>query len=146
MNELIILIVGIMIGFTIGYKARKQERPADGTGWGSNQTDSILDEQQKKVMYHSDADRIRELNLLSPNESKFMRILQHEFVEHFVVVKAKRFFIVNSDNYPIAIFEYRDGSDVFKAQDTEDGLLLFVYKGSMSSLAIKEDAQLVLSQ
>ena len=77
-------------------------------------------------MYENDADRIRELNLLSPNETKFMRILQREFLNEHVIVKNRRFYIADKDNYPIAIFEYRDGNKELKSNDLEDGIPLFL--------------------
>ena len=41
--------------------------------------------QRAKLNHQNDTDRIRELNLLSPNESRFMRLLQHEFTEYKLV-------------------------------------------------------------
>ena len=68
-----------------------------------------------------------------------MRLLQHEFTDQKVIVKDKRFYIADQDNYPIAIFEYRDGSKQLKNQDIEDGLPLFLYKAILSSKSIQED-------
>ena len=68
-----------------------------------------------------------------------MRMLQHEFTNEKVIVKDKRFYIADKDNYPIAIFEYRDGTKSIKSKDMEDGLPLFLYKALLSSQSIKED-------
>ena len=43
---------------------------------------SYNERQRAKIRYLNDVDRIRELNLLAHNESKFMRVLQHQFLEH----------------------------------------------------------------
>lgn len=98
-----------------------------------------------KVRYASDADRIREMNLLSPNASKFLRLLRQTFSNHNVVVKAQRFFVVNAEGYPVAIFEYRDGTVALKSSDFEDGLPVFFYKAMLSSEALKADAAQVLA-
>lgn len=100
---------------------------------------SYNERQRAKIRYLNDVDRIRELNLLSHNESKFMRLLQHQFLEHKLIVKDRRFYIADQDNYPIAIFEYRDGTKELKVKDTEDGLPVFLYKAILSSDAIAED-------
>lgn len=102
--------------------------------------------QYLKVMYSSDADRIRELNLLSANDSVFLRLLKQEFSNKDVVIKNKRFFIVDGDKFPIAIFEYRDGTNGMRTMTVEDGLPLFLYKGILSSEKISEDAKLIDEQ
>lgn len=102
--------------------------------------------QYLKVMYSSDADRIRELNLLSANDSVFLRLLKQEFSKKDVVIKNKRFFIVDGDKFPIAIFEYRDGTNGMRTMTVEDGLPLFLYKGILSSEKISEDAKLIDEQ
>lgn len=111
-----------------------------------NNSLSYQERQKQKVSYKSDADRIREINLLSPNESKFMRLLLNNFHENKVIVKNHRFFIVDMDNMPIAIFEYKDGKLQTKIQDSEDGLLLFFYKGILSSKQIQADKTLINSR
>ncbi len=63
---------------------------------------------------------------------KFMRLLQHQFTEHGLVIK-------DQNNYPIAIFEYCDGSQAMKLQDKEDGVPLFLYKAILSSESLAED-------
>lgn len=100
---------------------------------------SYNERQRAKLQHYSDADRIRELNLLSPNESKFMRLLQHQFQHELLIIKDRRFYIADQDRYPIAIFEYRDGSKEIKVQDVEDGIPVFIYKAILSSDAIVED-------
>lgn len=139
MTAFIFLFIGLGIGFWFGRKTapKPQEREVKKTV----QTYSYTQRQVLKVMYASDADRIRELNLLSANDSIFLRLLKQEFLDKEIVVKQKRFFIVDSDKYPVAIFEYRDGFKPLRNSDVEDGLPVFLYKGLLSSDAIKEDAQ-----
>lgn len=134
MSQLIFLIFGIAIGYFIGINKKKEE-PQNKP----KKVINYIERQKAKVRYETDADRIRQLNLLSPNESKFMRLLQHEFEKQKVIVKDRRFYIADQDNYPIAIFEYRDGTKSIKNQDIEDGLPLFLYKALLSSQSIKED-------
>ena len=68
-----------------------------------------------------------------------MRLLQHQFQHELLVIKDRRFYIADQDRYPIAIFEYRDGSKELKVQDVEDGIPVFIYKAILSSDAIAED-------
>ena len=100
---------------------------------------SLNEKHRAKLSAQTDSDRIRELNLLSPNESKFMRLLQHQFIEHGLVIKDRRFYVLDQNNYPIAIFEYCDGSQAMKLQDKEDGVPLFLYKAILSSESLAED-------
>ncbi|HEO1791339.1 TPA: hypothetical protein VAM27_000188 [Acinetobacter baumannii] len=139
MTAIIFLFIGLGIGFWFGRKTalKPQEREVKKTV----RTYSYTQRQVLKVMYASDADRIRELNLLFANDSIFLRLLKQEFLDKEIVVKQKRFFIVDSDKYPVAIFEYRDGFKPLRNSDVEDGLPVFLYKGLLSSDAIKEDAQ-----
>jgi hypothetical protein len=58
---------------------------------------------------------------------------------HKLIVKDRRFYIADQDNYPIAIFEYRDGTKELKVKDTEDGLPVFLYKAILSSEEILKD-------
>lgn len=134
MSQLIFLIIGIALGYFIGINKKKE-----ATKTKKRKTINYTERQKAKIHYETDADRIRQLNLLSPNESKFMRMLQHEFTNEKVIVKDKRFYIADQDNYPIAIFEYRDGTKPIKNRDIEDGLPLFLYKALLSSQSIKED-------
>lgn len=130
------MIFGIAIGYFIGINKKKEE-PQNKPRKVINYTER----QKAKVRYETDADRIRQLNLLSPNESKFMRILQHEFEKQKVIVKDRRFYIADQDNYPIAIFEYRDGTKQIKSKDREDGLPIFIYKSIISKEEIKKDKE-----
>ncbi|ELY6120786.1 hypothetical protein [Acinetobacter baumannii] len=141
MTAFIFLFIGLGIGFWFGRKTtpKNQEKEIKPT----QRTYSYNQRQALKVMYATDADRIRELNLLSTNESIFLRLLKQEFLDKEIVVKQKRFFIVDSDKFPIAIFEYRDGFKPLHNSDVEDGLPVFLYKGLLSSDVIKEDAQRV---
>ena len=134
-------IFGIIAGFIIGYFYSQSKTPVEQPKPRAKRIQTYQERQKAKVMYISDADRIRELNQLSPNETKFMRILQREFIDQQVVAKNKRFYIADKDNYPIAIFEYRDGLKALKNEDIEDGLPLFLYKGILSSDEISNDRQ-----
>ncbi|MDA3501915.1 hypothetical protein MKL32_10035 [Acinetobacter sp. AOR34_HL] len=138
-------ITGIIIGFILGFlykKSQKEEVKKDKI----IKRMTYIERQKAKVMYENDADRIRELNLLSPNEAKFMRILQREFLNEHVIVKNRRFYIADKDNYPIAIFEYRDGNKELKSNDLEDGIPLFLYKAILSSKHIKEDQEKIFKK
>ncbi|MFH7766902.1 hypothetical protein [Acinetobacter sp. BSP-28] len=135
------LIFGFMVGYLFNDTQHKKEKLKVKA---SSKTRNVYllsynERQRAKIRYLSDADRIRELNLLSQNESKFMRLLQHQFLDHQLIIKDRRFYIVDQDNYPIAIFEYRDGSKELKVKDSEDGLPVFLYKAILSSEAIAED-------
>lgn len=131
----------LILGFIVGYlwrdsRAEKAQVPTQKT---RNVYLSYNERQREKIRYQNDADRIRQLNLLSTNESKFMRLLQHQFEEHKLIVKDRRFYIADQDSYPIAIFEYRDGTKELRVKDAEDGIPVFLYKAILSSEAIAED-------
>lgn len=69
MTAFIFLFIGLGIGFWFGRKTKpknqeKKVKPIQRT-YSYNQRQAL------KVMYATDADRIRELNLLSTNESIF---------------------------------------------------------------------------
>lgn len=138
-----IAIFCLIIGFIIGYLWRdsRPEKEKAAVQRTRNVYLSYNERQREKIRYYNDADRIRQLNLLSPNESKFMRLLQHQFEDHKLIVKDRRFYIADQDSYPIAIFEYRDGSKELKVKDAEDGIPVFLYKAILSSDAIAEDKQ-----
>ena len=138
-----IAIFCLIIGFIIGYLWRdsRPEKEKAAVQRTRNVYLSYNERQREKIRYYNDADRIRQLNLLSPNESKFMRLLQHQFEDHKLIVKDRRFYIADQDYYPIAIFEYRDGSKELKIKDTEDGIPVFLYKAILSSEAIAEDKE-----
>lgn len=138
-----IAIFCLIIGFLIGYLYRDSKESKKEPVKKQVRRLTYADRQKAKVSYTTDVDRVRELNHLSPNESKFMRMLQHEFNEYKIIVKNKRFYVVDEDNYPIAIFEYRDGTKPIKTQDIEDGLPLFLYKALLSSESIQEDKLLL---
>lgn len=74
-----------------------------------------------------------------------MRLLQHEFLEYQLIIKDRRFYIADQDNYPVAIFEYRDGTKELRVTDREDGLPLFLYKAILSSEAIAQDKKALTS-
>lgn len=136
-----IAIFCLIIGFIIGYLWRdsRPEKEKAAVQRTRNVYLSYNERQREKIRYYNDADRIRQLNLLSPNESKFMRLLQHQFEDQRIIVKDRRFYIADQDNYPIAIFEYRDGNKELKVKDAEDGIPVFLYKAILSNDAIAED-------
>lgn len=135
-------IVCLILGFAAGYlyrNSKSDKNKEKQTIKSKNVYLSYSERQRAKLNHQNDADRIRELNLLSPNESKFMRLLQHQFTEYKLIIKDRRFYIADQDNYPIAIFEYRDGTKELRLKDNEDGLPLYLYKAILSSDAIAED-------
>ena len=142
-----IAIFCLIFGFTVGYlwrdsrpEKRQKETPKTKA---RNIYLSYNERQRAKIRHQSDAELIRELNLLSTNESKFMRLLQHQFTEYKIIIKDKRFYIADQDYYPIAIFEYRDGTKELRLQDKEDGIPVFLYKAILSSEALEEDKLLL---
>ena len=145
MSGLFLLLIGIFIGFFMGRSSVKKNTEREPIK-PIKRTYTYNQRQYLKVMYSSDADRIRELNLLSANDSVFLRLLKQEFSKKDVVIKNKRFFIVDGDKFPIAIFEYRDGTNGMRTMTVEDGLPLFLYKGILSSEKISEDAKLIDEQ
>ena len=145
MSGLFLLLIGIFIGFFMGRSSVKKKTEREPIK-PIKRTYTYNQRQYLKVMYSSDADRIRELNLLSANDSVFLRLLKQEFSKKDVVLKNKRFFIVDGDKFPIAIFEYRDGTNGMRTMTVEDGLPLFLYKGILSSEKISEDAKLIDEQ
>ena len=138
-------ILCLIFGFTIGYLWRdsRNEEIKKAHTKTRNVYLSYKERQMEKIRHQSDAERIRELNLLSTNESKFMRLLQHQFTEYKLIIKDRRFYIADQDYYPIAIFEYRDGTKELKLQDKEDGIPVFLYKAILSSEALEEDKLLL---
>ena len=144
MSVVLIFVTGLIIGFILGRNTT--DKKTRETQAATKRTYTYNQRQYLKVMYSSDADRIRELNLLSANDSVFLRLLKQEFSNKDVVIKNKRFFIVDSDRFPIAVFEYRDGMNGMRTMTIEDGLPLFLYKGILSSEKIREDAKLIAEQ
>lgn len=133
------LIFGFIAGYLYGKSKSEPVREKNQTQRNRHVYLNYNERQRAKLNHQSDADRIRELNLLSPNESRFMRLLQHQFTENKVIIKSRRFYIADQDNYPIAIFEYRDGTKPLRVVDKEDGLPVFLYKAILSSEALAED-------
>ncbi|MBJ9909553.1 hypothetical protein [Acinetobacter bereziniae] len=133
----------LIFGFIAGYLYRNSKSEPIKENKQNQKTKHVYlnynERQRAKLNHQSDADRIRELNLLTPNESRFMRLLQHQFTEYKLIIKSRRFYIADNDNYPIAIFEYRDGTKPLRVVDKEDGLPVFLYKAILSSEALAED-------
>ena len=142
-----IAIFCLIFGFTIGYLWRdsRPEKKKQAPTKTRNVYLSYNERQRAKIRHQSDAERIRELNLLSTNESKFMRLLQHQFTEYKLIIKDRRFYIADQDYYPIAIFEYRDGTKELRLKDQEDGIPVFLYKAILSSEALEEDKKSIKS-
>lgn len=93
-----------------------------------------------KAIHQKDSDRIGELNLLSANQSVFLRLLKQTFPAYEIAIKQQRFLLLDPDQMPIAIFEYRDGIYPIQWVDIEDGITLHLYKGILSNEALKQDA------
>lgn len=142
MQSVFIFLVGFILGCIFTKYLSKDEQKTKP----KKRTLSYTERQKAKVKYNNDADRIREINLLSNTEGKFYRILQHEFNQHEIIIKNKRFFIIDKDNYPIAIFEYRDGIKPLKNRDIEDGIPIFIYKAILSTEAIKLNKSEILNK
>ncbi|WP_151840788.1 hypothetical protein [Acinetobacter soli] len=142
MGELIFIMIIFGLGFLIGRVTAPKRIEVKKV---RRRTLTYNDRQKEKIKYETDADRIRELNSLSKNEGSFLRVLRQEFAEHDVIVKEKRFFIADEDKYPIAIFEYREGHTPLRNSDVEDGIPLFLYKGLISSEAIREDKEQIFA-
>ena len=141
-------ITCLIFGFVVGYlyrHSKSEPKQEKRTVKSRNVYLSYNERQRAKISYFSDAERIRQLNLLSPNESRFMRLLQHEFLEYQLIIKDRRFYIADQDNYPIAIFEYRDGTKELRVIDREDGLPLYLYKAILSSEAIAQDKKAIMN-
>ena len=149
----------LCVGFALGYFIKgmvQQSTPQKQTEIHYNAKESVrqtlnrpnthLQRLYLKSMHASDSDRIRELNLLSKNQSSFLRLLQQIFHEYRIAIKQQRFIVLDRDQFPIAIFEYRDGTQALKLIDQEDGLPLHLYKGLISSEALKEDYLRLISQ
>jgi hypothetical protein len=138
---MISLAIIFILGFSLGYlyRAQKTEPRTKPTKHKSVEISSYHQRLKIKSMHQQDSDRIRELNKLSTNQSIFFRLLQHTFSQNEVAVKNNRFIVLDRDFYPIAIFEYRDGTQAMKVVDQEDGLPLYLYKGLISQDELKHD-------
>lgn len=139
MLAFICLILGIFIGYTM---CRAQYRTSKTPAKTLYRYQTPLTQQQRlylKSFHQSDSDRIRELNLLSANQSIFLRLLKQTFSADEIAIKQQRFIVLDQDKMPYAIFEYREGHQPSKLVDQEDGLPLFLYKGLLSSDALKQD-------
>lgn len=73
-------------------------------------------------------------------------MLKHTFSEYEIAIKKQHFIVLDRDGMPLAIFEYRDGVTARKLTDVEDGILLHLYKGLLSSEALKPDDLNIISQ
>ena len=132
--------VCLILGFILGYLFKGTTQP---TAQKRRSFATPTTQQQRlyiKAMHQQDSDRIRELNLLSANQSVFLRLLKQTFPQYEIAIKQQRFLLLDADHMPIAIFEYRDGINPIKLVDVEDGIPLHLYKGLLSSDALKQDA------
>ncbi|XID75137.1 hypothetical protein ACF3NA_00775 [Alkanindiges sp. WGS2144] len=143
MSQLVFLVIGLAIGFWLG---RNSKTPANKKPVPPRVSLTALERHKAKVLYSSDADRIRELNLLSPNAGRFFAMLKREMQPFDVVIKDRRFFIVDADKFPLAIFEYRDGKQTLRATDTEDGLPVFLYKNLPPSRQLADDKEAIFKR
>lgn len=131
----------LVMGFALGYafKAKCMPHPEANPNKKVSLPQSYQRKLQLKAQHTSDSDRIRELNVLSTNQSVFLRLLKQTFSDHDISIKHHRFIVLDRDRLPCAIFEYRDGVQPMKLIDQEDGLPLFLYKGLLSSDELKSD-------
>lgn len=135
------LLFFLLIGFALGYWVRSLKK-SHPTQTSKRQFSQPLTHQQRlqfKSHHQTESDRIRELNKLSTNQSVFLRLLKQTFLDYEIAIKQKRFIVLDRDQMPCAIFEYRDGTQAMKLSDKEDGLPLYLYKGLISAEEIKQD-------
>ena len=132
----------LIFGFILGYLVRGPQKQKPKTRVAT--APRPMTQQQHlymKAMHQSDSNRIRELNLLSANQSVFLRLLKQTFPDYEIAIKQQRFLLLDQDHLPLAIFEYRDGINPIKLVDQEDGIPLHLYKGILSSDALAQDAK-----
>lgn len=91
MGDLILVLFLCGLSFWLG-RITAPKKPQKPEVKPRARTYTFNERQRLKVMYATDADRIRELNALSKNESAFLRLLRQEFSPNDVIVKQKRFF------------------------------------------------------
>lgn len=133
---MLVVLFCTLIGFCLGYIVRglKTQPPSKQTVVRHYQ--APLTHQQRlhlKAIHYSDSERIRELNRLTSNQSVFLRLLKQTFIDDEIAIKQQRFIVLDRDQMPRAIFEYRDGEIAMKIVDQEDGIPLHLYKGLISS-------------
>ena len=143
-----LILICFIIGFCLGYYIRGQKKSAPQRLAIQNQAPQRSHAQRlySKSQHHSDSDRIRDLNQLSTHQAAFLRLLKQTFFNYEVSIKQQRFFILDQDKMPLAIFEYRDGTQSFKAMDYEDGIPVYTYKALISSEALQQDLEMLLQQ
>lgn len=137
MLAFICLILGIILGYLLHGTHQKTKPPKSIRRF---HTPTTLQQKIYLKSYHqTDSDRIRELNLLSRNQSVFLRLLKQTFHQYEIAIKQNRFIILDQDKMPFIIFEYRDGVQPMKVIDKEDGIPLHLYKGLIASEEIQHD-------
>lgn len=143
-----LILICFIIGFCLGYYIRGQKQPVPQRPAIQNQAPqrSHVQRLYSKSQHYSDSDRIRDLNQLSTHQAAFLRLLKQTFFNYEVSIKQQRFFILDQDKIPLAIFEYRDGTQSFKAMDYEDGIPVYTYKALISSEALQQDLEMLLQQ
>ncbi|ANF82101.1 hypothetical protein A3K93_07765 [Acinetobacter sp. NCu2D-2] len=138
----------LIIGFSLGYIYRGTKSSSCPQTTTVRRYQAPLTHQQKlylKSMHQTESDRIRELNKLSSHQSTFLRLLKQTFFHFEIAVKDNRFIVLDRDHFPLAIFEYRDGTQPIKLVDQEDGLPLHLYKALISSDELKKDYASIIS-
>ena len=148
MLTLIAAVIIFIVGFLIGYLYHANKAPTSSRSTPTPKSIAATHQQRLnlKAQHQSDSDRIRELNRLSSNQSIFYRLLQNTFIDFPISVKNNRFIVLDHDHFPIAIFEYRDGTAPLKLIDQEDGLPLHLYKALISTDELTADLHRLLSQ
>lgn len=139
------IIIFFILGVCLGYYIRdqKQNTSSEKMLYRNKPVWSHSQRLYSKGQHSSDSDRIRDLNQLSTHQAAFFRLLKQIFFTYEVSIKNQRFFILDQDNMPIAIFEYRDGTQSFKAVDREDGIPVHIYKALISSDALQQDFEAI---
>lgn len=143
-----LIIIFFVLGVCLGYyiRGQKQSAPQQPAIQTQPPQHSQVQRLYSKSQHHSDSDRIRDLNQLSTHQAAFLRLLKQTFFNYEVSIKQQRFFILDQDKMPLAIFEYRDGTQSFKAMDYEDGIPVYTYKALISSEALQQDLEMLLQQ
>ena len=126
------LILGLALGYFWGRFSAPAPISKKSTSPRTPVPHTLTQRIYLKSQHQTDSDRIRELNLLSTQQSAFLRLLKQTFSQHEISIKQQRFFILDRDAFPLAIFEYREGHYAMKLVDQEDGIPLYLYKGLIS--------------
>ena len=84
MYELLLLTLGFILGFCIKAHLNKSQPKQNNRSYYRQMTHQ--QKLQLKSYHQTDSDRIRELNLLSANESVFLRLLKQTFIDFDIAI------------------------------------------------------------